>query len=67
MNGFKWKHHLVQPKNVEKQIRELMNEGVDVFFNLCDGTPDDALSGIGLVQTDGKIRRGIHRRRLKIL
>ena len=31
MNGIKWKHHPVQPKNVEKQIRELMNEGVDVF------------------------------------
>jgi D-alanine-D-alanine ligase len=50
MNGFKWKHHRVDPVNVEKQIRDLMNEGVDVFFNLCDGTPDDALSGIGLVQ-----------------
>jgi D-alanine--D-alanine ligase len=50
MQGLKWKHHPVNPKNVEKQIRELLNEGVDVFFNLCDGTPDDALSGIGLVQ-----------------
>jgi hypothetical protein len=25
-----------------------MDEGVDVFVNLCDGTPDDALSGIAL-------------------
>jgi len=50
MNGFKWKHHRVNPVNVEKQIRDLINEGVDVFFNLCDGTPDDALSGVGLVQ-----------------
>ena len=50
MNGYKWKHYQVNPKNVEKQIRDLMNEGVDVFFNLCDGTPDDALSGVGLVQ-----------------
>jgi len=49
MNGYRWKQHLVQPKNVEKQIRELMDEGVDVFINLCDGTPDDALSGIALV------------------
>jgi len=40
----------VDPVNVEKQLRDLVNEGVDVFFNLCDGTPDDALSGIGLVQ-----------------
>ena len=49
MNGFKWKHHPMHPKGVEKQIRELMNEGVDVFVNLVDGTPDDPLSGIGLV------------------
>ncbi|NWG34876.1 MAG: ATP-grasp domain-containing protein [Chloroflexi bacterium] len=50
MNGFKWKHHPVNPKNVEKQLRDLVNEGVEVFVNLCDGTPDDALSGVGLVQ-----------------
>ena len=55
MNGFQWKHHQVNPKNVEKQIRDLMKEGVDVFFNLCDGTPDDALSGIGLVQVMEKL------------
>jgi D-alanine-D-alanine ligase len=39
----------VQPKNVEKQIKSLIDEGVDAFVNLCDGTPDDALSGIALV------------------
>jgi D-alanine-D-alanine ligase len=55
MNGFKWKHYQVNPKNVEKQLRDLMNEGVDVFFNLCDGTPDDPLSGIGLVQALEKL------------
>jgi len=55
MHGLKWKHHPVNPKNVEKQIRDLMNEGVDVFFNLCDGTPDDALSGVGLVQVMEKL------------
>jgi D-alanine-D-alanine ligase len=55
MNGYKWKHYLVNPKNVERQIRALMDEGVDVFVNLCDGTPDDALSGIGLVKTLEKL------------
>jgi len=50
MNGFKWKHYQVSPKNVERQLRDLAKEGVDVFFNLCDGTPDDGISGIGLVQ-----------------
>ncbi len=49
MNGYRWKQHLVEPKYVEKQIRDLMNDGVDTFVNLCDGTPDDALSGIALV------------------
>ena len=49
MNGYRWKQHLVQPWDVEKQIRDLIGEGVDVFINLCDGTPDDALSGIALV------------------
>jgi D-alanine-D-alanine ligase len=55
MNGFKWKQHLVSPKNIERQLRELASDGVDVFFNLCDGTPDDELSGIGLVQTMEKL------------
>ena len=50
MRGYHWKQYLVKPKNVEKQIRDLMDEGVDVFINLCDGTPDDQLSGIGLVR-----------------
>jgi D-alanine-D-alanine ligase len=49
MKGYKWKQYLVAPTNVEKQIKALMDEGVDVFVNLCDGTPDDALSGIALV------------------
>lgn len=49
MKGYKWKQYLVAPTNVEKQIKTLMDEGVDVFVNLCDGTPDDALSGIALV------------------
>ena len=43
MNGFKWKHYQVHPKNVERQLRDLVKEGVDVFFNLCDGTPDDEI------------------------
>jgi len=50
MKGYRWKQHLVQPKHVEKQILDLMDEGVDVFVNLCDGTPDDQLSGIALVR-----------------
>jgi D-alanine-D-alanine ligase len=55
MNGFKWKHYLVHPENIERQIRDLVREGVDVFINLCDGTPDDPLSGIGLVEAMEKL------------
>lgn len=51
MKGYKWKQYHVAPTQVDKQIKALMNEGVDVFVNLCDGTPDDALSGIGLVHS----------------
>jgi len=50
MNGYKWKHHLMDPRDVEKQIRSLVAEGVQVFVNLCDGTPDDPVSGIGLLR-----------------
>ena len=50
LNGFKWKHYLVDPKDVEDQILSLMDEGVEAFVNLCDGTPDDALSGVQLVK-----------------
>jgi D-alanine-D-alanine ligase len=50
MNGYRWKQYHVEPVMVEKQIKQLMDEGVDVFVNLCDGTPDDALSGIALVK-----------------
>jgi D-alanine-D-alanine ligase len=55
MTGYRWKQHLVQPKYVERQLRTLMEEGVDVFVNLCDGTPDDQLSGIGLVRSLEKL------------
>lgn len=49
MNGYRWKQYHVKPTNVEQQIKTLLDEGVEVFVNLCDGTPDDALSGIALV------------------
>ncbi|MCB9111793.1 MAG: ATP-grasp domain-containing protein [Anaerolineales bacterium] len=50
MNGYRWKQHLVEPSDVEVQIKKLIDEGVDVFVNLCDGTADDPLSGIALVK-----------------
>lgn len=55
MKGYKWKQHLVKPDHVEKQILDLMDEGIEIFINLCDGTPDDPLSGIGLVHALEKL------------
>ena len=49
LEGRKWRHHVVQNTDVEDQIRSLMDDGVDVFINLCDGTPDELVSGIKLV------------------
>ncbi len=45
----KWEHFNPNPENFKNEIDQLVIKGVDVFVNLCDGTPDDELSGIGLV------------------
>ncbi len=50
MNGYRWKQHVVHPVDVEKQVRELIDEGVDVFINFYDGTMDDVISGLALVE-----------------
>jgi len=55
LEGKRWRHYIVQPDNLEEQIRALMDDGVDVFINLCDGTPDDAVSGIHLVKALEKL------------
>ncbi len=55
LEGRKWRHHVVQNTDVEGQIRSLMDDGVDVFINLCDGTPDEPVSGIKLVKTLEKL------------
>jgi D-alanine-D-alanine ligase len=55
LEGRKWRHHVVQQSNVEEQIKALMDDGVDVFINLCDGTPDEPVSGIQLVKAMEKL------------
>ena len=55
LEGRKWRHHVVQNTNVEDQIKSLMDDGVDVFINLCDGTPDEPVSGIKLVKALEKL------------
>ncbi len=50
LEGRKWRHHVVQPKDVEEQIKSLLDDGVDVFINLCDGTPDDPVPGVKLIK-----------------
>lgn len=55
LDGRKWRHHVVQRKKVEDQIKALMDDGVDVFINLCDGTPDEPVSGIPLIKALEKL------------
>jgi D-alanine-D-alanine ligase len=55
LEGRKWRHHIVQDANVEEQIKSLMDDGVDVFINLCDGTPDEPVSGVKLVKAMEKL------------
>jgi D-alanine-D-alanine ligase len=55
LEGRRWRHHVVQRTNVEEQIRSLMEDGVDVFINLCDGTPDEPVAGIELVKALEKL------------
>jgi len=55
LEGRKWRHHVIQKHDVEGQIQSLMDDGVDVFINLCDGTPDEPVSGIQLVKVLEKL------------
>ena len=53
--GRKWRHHVIQRSRVEDQIRRLMDDGVDIFVNLCDGTPDDPVSAMQLINALEKL------------
>ncbi len=44
-----WEHFIPHPINYKTEINQLIKKRFDAFVNLCDGTPDDELSGIGLV------------------
>ncbi len=55
LEGRKWRHHVVQREKVEQQIKTLMDDGVDIFINLCDGTPDEPVSGIPLIRALEKL------------
>jgi len=46
----RWDHVIPDPNNFKEELNLLVEKGYDVFVNLCDGTPDDELSGIGLVE-----------------
>ncbi|MEI6290867.1 MAG: D-alanine--D-alanine ligase [Chloroflexota bacterium] len=45
----RWEHFIPDAINFKSEIDALAAKGFDAFVNLCDGTPDDELSGIGLV------------------
>jgi D-alanine-D-alanine ligase len=42
-NGYEWEHRVLDPKNIENEIKALMDDGVEVFVNICAGSPDDWL------------------------
>jgi D-alanine-D-alanine ligase len=50
LEGRRWRHHVLQPKKVDDQIKALMDDGVEVFLNLTDGTPDIPYSGLPLIK-----------------
>ena len=55
LEGRKWRHHVIQKTKVENQIRALMDDGVDIFVNLCDGTPDEPVSALQLIKAFEKL------------
>jgi D-alanine-D-alanine ligase len=42
-NGYEWEHRVLDPNNVEGEVKNLMDNGVEVFVNICAGSPDDWL------------------------
>ena len=51
-----WTAVELQKQGAVKKVRELASEGFDVFFNLCDGSVDQDVPGIEVVQTLEKLR-----------
>jgi len=49
-NNHRWEHIKPHPQHYRTELASLAAKGFDAIINLCDGTPDDELSGIGLVQ-----------------
>jgi D-alanine-D-alanine ligase len=41
--GYEWEHRVLDPNNIEAEVKSLMNSGVEVFVNLTAGSPDDWL------------------------
>ena len=50
MKGYRWKQHLVAPAHVEKQIKKLMDEGVDtgkiLLQKTCPVLPGDTVESL---------------------
>lgn len=43
MNGFRWTHIVPNEKDIEGDIQRMIDNGVDVFLNMCAGGLDDPL------------------------
>jgi D-alanine-D-alanine ligase len=42
-DGYEWEHRVLDPDNIEAEVKNLMDSGVEVFINLTAGSPDDWL------------------------
>jgi D-alanine-D-alanine ligase len=43
MNGFRWTHIVPNERDIEGDIQRMVDDGVDVFLNMCAGSLDDPL------------------------
>ena len=43
LNGYKWTHIVPDADHIERDIQRMLDQGVDVFLNMCAGSADDPL------------------------
>lgn len=45
-----WHHFMIHKRTAVRQLRDIVKQGFDVYFNLCDGAFDEDRAGIEVVQ-----------------
>jgi len=62
-----WDVATLEKDSSVRTIRRLAGEGYDLFFNLCDGTPECDVPGIEVRAHARETERAVHRRHLGVL